>query len=352
MSGRMAGGLLEPRGGGGGGGGADPEDLDDLDAASPGKGFLRDANGRGFETIGFVPGSVESVRGARLSCASCSAPTAAGCRATACCLLTCGLYRACGRRLLRAPCLRTEEDEAAKPRPRPEGPVLREPGPLPSSSFRYPDVQVAGKRVPLQPPRASPPKRASSRRAEGKPRASVYSLEEPPDDGSEDGMDVDSLIAKKLLELYTQHQIEQLARCTSDSVFLSRTSHISQLIGDIQREHDLREEDAECRLVHGIIRLSARKHPGKGHGPKGTARRDETLPDSGNDTMADTTCSFDTEHEVKISEQTSTDRAARDMRASVRRAPSFGSPVSYSPTRPDPETASSGTPLLRLLSPA
>ncbi|KAL4629365.1 keratinocyte differentiation factor 1-like [Arapaima gigas] len=306
----------------------------------PKKSVAGDANGHGSENIGFIPGSVESVRSTP-PCVPCAGLGQPGCQASVCCLLTCGLYRVCGR-CVRVPCLVAEGDtgEPAEPHLRPERPVLQEPKSLLTGSFRYPDVQVAGRRVPLQPARTGSPKRVSSRTAPEKPpvsRASVYSLDELSDGGSEDGMDIDSLITKKLLELYTQHQIEQLARCTSDSVFLSRTSHISQLIGDIQREHDLREEDAECRLVHGIIRLSTRKGAG--------SRRDETLPDSGNDTMVETTYSFHSNHDVRISEQTSSDRVARDMRASSYSAPWPSPPAS------DSETASSGTPLLRPLGP-
>ncbi|CAF91390.1 unnamed protein product, partial [Tetraodon nigroviridis] len=80
------------------------------------------------------------------------------------------------------------------------------------------------------------------------------------DDWEEDEENVDSLIAKKLLELYSEYQIEELARCTSDSVFLNKSEAINQLINSLAEEHKMGEQEAECRLVRGIIRISTRKN--------------------------------------------------------------------------------------------
>ncbi|XP_048849554.1 keratinocyte differentiation factor 1-like [Brienomyrus brachyistius] len=306
------------------------------------------ANGHRPESIDFIPGSVESLPGWEV-CLPCVGPGRPRCWTVLCCLLTCGLSKICGR-CARAPCLAPEAsaNEPTKDHLDSGLPVLQEPKAVINSSFRYPDVRLGGKKVEIQPRGSSPPQRQPSNPTRGEhlsvSRLSDYSLDSPSDGGSEDGMDIDSLIAKKLLELYTQHQIEQLARCTSDSVFLSRTSQISQLISNIQQEHDLEEQDAECRIVHGIIRLSTRKGPKNGH--RG-ARQSETLPDSGNDTMVETIHSFDTYHDVRISEQTPSDRLARDMRMSGRKAQSSTSYASYSPSHHDSVVASSGTPLLQ-----
>lgn len=115
------------------------------------------------------------------------------------------------------------------------------------------------------------------------------------DDG---GTDIDSLITKKLLELYKLHQIEQLAKCTSDLSFSRKTNEISDLINSIAQDYNLEEQEAECRLVHGVIRISTRKyksHTSKSYKSKDykfqdallqpNVKRDGTLPDSGNETM-------------------------------------------------------------------
>lgn len=118
------------------------------------------------------------------------------------------------------------------------------------------------------------------------------------DDVDDGGTDIDSLITKKLLELYKLHQIEQLAKCTSDLSFSRKTNEISDLINSIAQDYNLEEQEAECRLVHGVIRISTRKYKSqtsKGYKSKDyksqdallkpNGRRDGTLPDSGNETM-------------------------------------------------------------------
>lgn len=110
-------------------------------------------------------------------------------------------------------------------------------------------------------------------------------------DDPSDSTDIDSLITRKLLELYALHQIDQLAKCTSDSSFSRKTNEISELIYSIAQDYNLEEQEAECKLVHGVIRISTRKGKRKksqlsGHRPNG--RSDRTLPDSGNETMTNT----------------------------------------------------------------
>lgn len=91
--------------------------------------------------------------------------------------------------------------------------------------------------------------------------------------------DVDSLITRKLLEVFSEFEINELAKCTSDSMFLRRSQEISQLISDIVHEHNIREQEAECRLVREIIRISTRKSK-----KKVPIRQLELQRDSGNDT--------------------------------------------------------------------
>lgn len=91
--------------------------------------------------------------------------------------------------------------------------------------------------------------------------------------------DVDSLITRKLLEVFSEFEINELAKCTSDSMFLRRSQEISQLISDIVEEHNIREQEAECRLVREIIRISTRKSK-----KRVAVRQQELQRDSGNDT--------------------------------------------------------------------
>ncbi|KAI4891512.1 hypothetical protein NFI96_004366 [Prochilodus magdalenae] len=273
----------------------------------------RYANGRGSETLGFIPGSAAAPVGGGRACGSCSSLGWSGCRALLCCVLTCGLY---GNR---KPCLPPNESSTdAPPKSEPEPrrpPVLAmtnptcgmtlepsKPPQLPSSeSFRYRDVYLAGKKV-VYPTNAEAPARRSRAAGKGESQrpvsnTSIYSREDLDVDDVEDGgTDIDSLITKKLLELYKLHQIEQLAKCTSDQSFSRKTNEISDLINSIAQDYNLEEQEAECRLVHGVIRISTRKY--KSQNAKGykdyrsqdallqaNGRRDGTLPDSGNETM-------------------------------------------------------------------
>ncbi|KAJ8373242.1 hypothetical protein AAFF_G00267340 [Aldrovandia affinis] len=331
------------------------------------------ANGRDSgagETLGFVPGSADAAPAVR-TCGPCSPPGWGGCRALVCCVLTCGLYGA------REPCLSARETSTDDPaQPRPDDPpnglaplsapaVRQEPRPAPklplSDSFRYGDVRIGGKKVDdcVGPPRRSRAAgrgggRESQRPVSNTSVGSVYSREELDflDDLSESGTDIDSLITKKLLELYKLHQIDQLAKCTSDSSFSRKTNEISDLIYSIAHDYNLEEQEAECRLVHGVIRISTRKSKRSAPAPRDPAprangRRDGTLPDSGNETMTDTFYSNETEPEVKVSQQTHSDEVARRMRRSSERGYSSGSPTAYSPQ--DTETDSSGIPLLHYI---
>ncbi|XP_044064446.1 keratinocyte differentiation factor 1 [Siniperca chuatsi] len=330
------------------------------------RGHPRNGTGRGSETIGFIPGSADSTPTSRHACGSCASMGWSGCKALICCVLTCGFYGS------REPCLPVNESSTDHPpkagtEPHPPNgitatnptcvvPLESKKSPivskLPTSdSFRYPDVRIAGQTVRYPAPapkRTRTPGKGESQRPVS--NTSLLSREDYDlDDLSDTGTDIDSLITKKLLELYALHQIDQLAKCTSDSSFSRKTNEISELIYSIAQDYNLEEQEAECKLVHGVIRISTRKgkrnksHQSTGQRPNG--RSDGTLPDSGNETMTNTFMSSDFP-EVKVSEQTPSDELARNMRHYSGRTYSSSTATAYSPYHHDTETDSSGAPLL------
>ncbi|KAM6909590.1 keratinocyte differentiation factor 1 [Xenentodon cancila] len=323
----------------------------------------RNGTGRGSETIGFIPGSADSTPTSRPTCGSCTSMGWSGCKALICCVLTCGFYGS------REPCLPVNESSTDHP-PKagsvthpPNGMAVTNPTcgiplepvkssktpKLPASeSFRYPDVRIRGQTVKYP---VNGPKRTRTPKEKGETQRPVsntsllsndyYDLDEQCD-----STDIDSLITKKLLELYALHQIDQLAKCTSDSSFSRKTNEISELIYSIAQDYNLEEQEAEYKLVHGVIRISTRKgkrnksHQSAGSRPNG--RGDGTLPDSGNETM---TCAFMSSDfpEVKVSEQTPSDKLAREMRLYSDRTYSSSTATAY---HYETETDSSGAPLL------
>ncbi|XP_056618825.1 keratinocyte differentiation factor 1 [Triplophysa dalaica] len=327
------------------------------DGQFPRKSHPHYGNGRGSETLGFIPGSADSPPVNTQACGSCTSLGWSGCKSLLCCVLTCGLYGS------RKPCLPANESSTDNPSKaevelrKPNGLALSNPTcglspedgktrQLPSSgSFRYCDVHIAGKRVVEYPgtsdaaPRRTRTTAATTKGDGQRPisHSSIISREDLDlDDLDDGGTDIDSLITKKLLELYKLHQIEQLAKCTSDLSFSRKTNEISDLINSIAHDYNLEEQEAECRLVHGVIRISTRNKTFKGYKSKDyktqevNGRRDGTLPDSGNETM---TFSFRDEPEVLMSDPTDSDVRARDMRGKHY----------YSSSATD----SSGAPLLR-----
>lgn len=268
----------------------------------------RNGAGRGSQTIGFIPGSAGSTSGSRRACGSCASMGWSGCKALICCVLTCGFYGS------REPCLPVNESSTDHPTKAggeahpPNGRAVTNPtcgAPVeasksskptklpPSDSFRYPDVRIAGRtvRYPVSAPRRS---RTSGKGESQRPvsNTSLLSCENYDLDVNDMGTDIDSLITKKLLELYALHQIDQLAKCTSDSSFSRKTNEISELIYSIAQDYNLEEQEAECKLVHGVIRISTRRDKRNKSYPSGaqrpTGRSDGTLPDSGNETMTNT----------------------------------------------------------------
>ncbi|XP_071356425.1 keratinocyte differentiation factor 1 [Trachinotus anak] len=281
------------------------------------KAHLKDANGKDTETIGFIPGSADPASAAQ-TCNPCTSPRS--CKTFICSVLTCGLYRVCQRSIL-APCLAPNESSPDEP----EKVSLQSVNPGDNkeedSTDWLEDVRIGGVKVdspreyldvetksaPYVPP------------AGGRTLSSNHSLHESMrfDDWEDGEEDVDSLITKKLLELYSEYQIEELARCTTDSVFLRKSKAINHLINSLAEEHKMDEQEAECRLVRGIIRISTRKSA-KRRPP--TSRIERTLSDSGNETMRESdSFSFSNNNDYKsnpniqISELTSSDKCAREM---------------------------------------
>ncbi|KAG5265111.1 hypothetical protein AALO_G00261550 [Alosa alosa] len=303
----------------------------------------RDANGKEVEIQDFLPVPAESSSSSRMcECSPCA--SVAACRIFVCNVLTCGLFQ-------RVPCLAPAESQSEEVK------VARS---TPSSAKKdesesgYTDVYIRGVKVdPIylddEPVFYKAPRQEQPRPFGLHKSGSVY-LDEfgPGDEWSDDGVagsgNVDSLISRKLLDLYSQFQIDELAKCTSDSVFLKRTSDISRLISDIVREHNLEEQDAECRLVHGIIRLSTRKSK-----KRPPVRRLETPADSGTETMKGSLSLTDSNYndlDVQISKETPSDVLARQMRHNSDRANSSSSPTTFSPAYRETDSDSSGLPLL------
>ncbi|KAM4630704.1 keratinocyte differentiation factor 1 isoform 1-T2 [Polymixia lowei] len=309
---------------------------------------LKVDNGKECETIGFIPGSADSATGTQ-SCGPCASP--GSCRTFVCSVLTCGLYRVCQRTIL-VPCLEPNEsfpDEPEKVSLQAVNPTdnKEEDGTDWLGDLHIAGVKVDSQREDLNVVTKDPSYTALAGGHKQPSHPSFYeSLNY--DDWGDSNEDVDSLIAKKLLELYSEYQIEELARCTSDSVFLQKTKEINKLINSLAEEHKLDEQEAECRLVRGIIRISTRKS--KKRGPHYT-RTERTLSDSGNETMRDSdSFSFSNNNDYKsnpniqISELTHSDMYARKMRKNSGGYTS-GSPTVHSPTHTD--TTSSGAPLIR-----
>ncbi|XP_029938095.1 keratinocyte differentiation factor 1 [Salarias fasciatus] len=275
------------------------------------KADVRAANGTELETIGFIPGRAET-SAATQSCNPCASPR--NCRTFVCSVLTCGLYRVCQRSVL-APCLAPKESSPDEP----ETVSLRATK-TEDDATDWGDVHFAGRKIENpgkyldvdgeSPSIVRPPTRLTL--------PSPTSLQDSvlSNDWQDGEEDVDLLITKKLLELYSEYQIEELARCTTDSVFLRKSKDIDHLINSVAVEHKMDEQEAECRLVRGIIRISTRKSSKR----PAISRREKTLSDSGNETMSKSDSfsisnnnDYKSNPNIQISELTSSDRYARDM---------------------------------------
>ncbi|XP_060113953.1 keratinocyte differentiation factor 1 [Heteronotia binoei] len=243
------------------------------------------------------------------------------------------------------------------------------------SSFSYPDVKLKG--IPVFPNRNPSshtdsdscykeplPDKTSHNSIEKQPLPSshrsseeYYSFHESDLEFSElssmSSKEIDVLIFRKLTELFSVHQIDELAKCTSDTVFLEKTNKISDLINSITQDYNLDEQDAECRLVRGIIRISTRKNRVQPRisVPTLPSPKENTMrcnpPDSGNETMVASVLTSEEDLSVQISQETTADMKARVMRREVYNT--TGSPLSRGSSFQDTETDSSGAPLLKYI---
>ncbi|XP_063309539.1 keratinocyte differentiation factor 1 isoform X2 [Pelobates fuscus] len=226
------------------------------------------------------------------------------------------------------------------------------------NSFSYPDLKLKG--VPVfnkacttttdieasKDPPAPPPVPRNSAGEDYLPRDSDPDLSRWS--GSMSSQEIDVLIWQKLTELFSFHQIDELARCTSETVFLEKSSQITELISSLTQDYQLEEQDAECRLVRGIIRISTRKTRTRKSNSRGgqqqNSRSGGKAPDSGNESMQESGLTSQDDLDVKISEETSYDVLARNM----RKYSSPGSSFLKDDSLQDTETDSSGTPLLKV----
>lgn len=303
----------------------------------------KDANGKECETIGFIPGSAEP-SSATQGCNPCASPRS--CRTFVCSLMTCGLYRVCQRTIL-ALCPAPDKTSTDQPEEVSLRAVKEEDAKEEDGAGWLGDIHIGGVKIdcPNECLKESPPYVHSPTR---QTQPGHVSFHHPMgyddwDDGEED---VDHLITKKLLDLYTEYQIEELARCTSDSVFRKKTKTIDDLINSLATEHQMDEQEAECRLVRGIIRISTRKSARR----PPVSKRERTLSDSGNDTMRESESStfsnnndYISNPNIQISKPTESDKWARDMwMNNGGHIPS--SPTAYSPSHT--ETNSSGVSLI------
>ncbi|KAF4080468.1 hypothetical protein AMELA_G00171520 [Ameiurus melas] len=306
----------------------------------------KDANGNTTEpeTVRFLPGKTKSTSG---SCMCGPCVSVKSCRTFACSVLTCGLYRVCRR----MPCLLSGETRGDEPE------VLKAVTSAPDDkSDFYPDLCIGGVKVDPsalmeehEPVSFSRPKIEldSPTYLSGSKHFSDLQDEDFIYEGTDE--DVDSLITRKLLEVFSEFEINELAKCTSDSMFLKRSQEISQIISDIVQERNIKEQEAECRLVREIIRISTRKSK-----KKVTARPQELQRDSGNDTWRSSKRSSKknsfnsmSDGSLKISEERADDIEARNLRNNSKQSYSLSFPASHSASSTDHVTPiTSDTPLL------
>ncbi|KAJ7304283.1 hypothetical protein JRQ81_011825 [Phrynocephalus forsythii] len=344
----------------------------------------KDSDGREGETATFLSGPAETPRAA--CCPSLSRAWDAY-KTIFCCIVTCGgCFRDC-RSSISYP-YNESFTEDTKNRERnghvsssPEGSSRPESDgkqtkkiPV-GSSFSYPDVKLKG--IPVYPNRSpgshtdtdscckeplsekSPCSTAEKLNPPSSHRSSEehYSFHESDLEFGElnssmSSREIDVLIFKKLTELFSVHQIDELAKCTSDTVFLEKTNKISDLINSITQDYHLDEQDAECRLVRGIIRISTRKSRVRPRvaaptlpSPEESSNRGNP-PDSGNETMLASVLTSEEDLSVQISVETTADVKARNMRHGMYSH--AGSPLSRGSSFQETETDSSGAPLLKV----
>lgn len=344
----------------------------------------RDSNGKDGETSTFIAGTADPPQS---HCCPTLSQAWSAYKAVFCCIVTCGgCFRDCRTGIPHSynssltddgknqECNGHLPNSPARTSPTEKNWSQTKKGTV-GSSFSYFDVKLQG--IPLYPNRnpgshadtdscyKEPlPERSSRNSIEKQPLPSShrsseehYSFHESDLEfgdlsGSMSSREIDFLIFRKLTELFSIHQIDELAKCTSDTVFLEKTNKISDLINSITQDYHLDEQDAECRLVRGIIRISTRKSRVRPRVPIPTLQSPEestnrgNLPDSGNETMLESILSSKEDFPVQISVETTADMKARNMRHGAYGT--AGSPLSGSSSFQDTETDSSGAPLLRV----
>ncbi|KAM9824704.1 uncharacterized protein kdf1b [Neosynchiropus ocellatus] len=266
-----------------------------------------DGNGIECETTGFIVKSADPPSAAQ-TCSLCSSPQS--CRVLMCRVLTCGLYRFCSL----PACLTPNTNPSIEP----EKQSLRgnaadhKEGDCPDWLS---DVCIAGVKVEAPQEYLNLEDSFPSIAVRQSKHVSLQDLMVSyGSDESEEN--VDALITRKLLELFSEYQIDELARCTSDSVFRKKSREINLLISSLAEEHKMHEQEAECRLVREIIRISTRRCKAR----RPASRPELTLSDSGNETMKDSsyvsvTNNNDSKSDpnIEISELTTSDRFAREI---------------------------------------
>uniref|UniRef100_A0A8D0HLZ3 Keratinocyte differentiation factor 1 n=1 Tax=Sphenodon punctatus TaxID=8508 RepID=A0A8D0HLZ3_SPHPU len=348
------------------------------------KADLKDSNVREGEIITFISGTAEAPQHQSLCCPTLSWAWRTY-KAVFCCIVTCGgCFQDCSICIPYTGHAETLPDDENKSNghlsnsPANISPIEKNGNQLKKhnigSSFNYPDVKLKG--IPVYPNRSpsaqedtdscykEPPSEKTPRNSIEKSPLNIshrnseeyYSFHESDLDlselsGSMSSREIDVLIFKKLTELFSVHQIDELAKCTSDTVFLEKTNKISDLINSITHTYNLDEQDAECRLVRGIIRISTRKSRVRPHISISTNQsREKTsqgnVPDSGNETMVESMLTSQENPTVQISEETPSDVMARNMRPGSYST--AGSPMSRDSSFQDTETDSSGAPLLQV----
>ncbi|XP_053718687.1 keratinocyte differentiation factor 1 [Synchiropus splendidus] len=289
----------------------------------------QDGNDIECETTGFIVKSADPQ-----TCNLCSSPQS--CRIFMCRVLTCGLYRFCPH----LACFTANTKPAIEPEKQSLHGNIADHKEEDSPDWLS-DVCIAGVKVEAPQEYLNLEDSFSSIAVRQSNHVSLQDLMVSyGSDESEEN--VDALITRKLLELFSEYQIDELARCTSDSVFRKKSKEINQLISSLAEEHKMHEQEAECRLVREIIRISTRRIKTR----RPASRPELTLSDSGNETMKDSsyvsvTNNNDSKSDphIEISEQTTSDKFAREIWRN-NRGSLHGSPSDF-PT-PHTETRSSG----------
>ncbi|XP_048413944.1 keratinocyte differentiation factor 1-like isoform X1 [Stegostoma tigrinum] len=339
----------------------------------------RDSNGNNSENIGFIPGSVETTEEASV-CESCglgNCVTWQTVKAVFCCVVTCGIYKADTG--VYNPCTRTTEppthakDIDSNTLRYIENPVTppnsksrpTKKANLAGNSFNYYDVKLGGQQViwknnshtlstdschkdthhnsqPSESPSSISPI-SHKRISDEFPSFLEEDLENNELNVSMSSAELDEYINKKLLELFSIHQIDMLAQCTSDTTFISKSSEITELIDSITKGYKINEKDAECRIVTGIVRISTRKpKKSKKRGPEEPTEERLISPTPADPRPQTETILPSEDLNLEISVVDSLDERARQ----IQRLCSPG--LRKDDSLQDTETDSSGAPLLKV----